>query len=57
MALIPSTANVWSFTVIGRADGIITVSPVNVPIVLHQELLAVLRRHERKVVPAIPAGN
>jgi len=57
MPIIPANGNVWSVTIVGRADGVVTVSPVNAPIVLHQELLAVLRQHNRKVQPAVPAGE
>lgn len=57
MGIVPATANVWSFTIIGRADGIVTVSPVNVPLGLHQKVMAVLREYDRKVVPAVPQNT
>lgn len=42
--ILQSTANVWSLTIIARADGQITLSPVNVPKELEQTLVELLRR-------------
>lgn len=54
--LVQANANVWSITVVGRADGKILVSPVNAPILIYQQILALLREHGRHVEPAVPAG-